>query len=111
MRMSRVVLVGALFALCTLLAGAGWAAEGDIVFERKGGAESGFPPTVFPHWVHRIRFKCYACHPAIYEMKKGVADVSMDAIQRGESCGVCHNDRIAFGVSVDSCNRCHAGGQ
>lgn len=100
-------LEGALL-LSVFLAGAALAVEGDVVFEREGQA-SGFPPTVFPHWTHRIRFKCYACHPTIFEMKAGANEVSMDAIQAGEYCGVCHNGTTAWAVDVQTCNRCHRG--
>ncbi len=65
------------------------------------------PPAVFPHWVHRIRFKCKACHPSIFKMEKGSNPVSMVKIQAGESCGKCHNGRIAFGLEIDICHRCH----
>ena len=72
-------------AICTLQCGAALAAaaEGDVVFKREGG-EGGIAPTVFPHWVHRIRYKCYACHPTIFEMRAGANKVSMDAIQEGK---------------------------
>ncbi len=45
-----------------------------------------YPPVVFPHWRHRIRFKCSTCHPDIFEMKKGANGLSMDAIRQGEFC-------------------------
>ena len=86
----------------------GWAVEGDIVFQRKGG-EGGIPPAVFPHWFHRIRYKCYACHPSITEMKAGANPITMDAISAGKFCGACHNGKIAWDVSFETCNRCHVG--
>lgn len=84
------------------------AVEGDIVFSRKAG-EGGTPPATFPHWVHRIRYKCYACHPDLFAMKAGANAMSMDAIQEGKFCGACHNGKIAWAVGFDTCNRCHAG--
>ncbi len=93
--------------LATLLVTTAFAVEGDIVFNRKDG-EGGTPPAVFPHWVHRIRYKCYACHPAPFEMKAGANAISMDAIQQGKFCGACHNGKIAWDVGFDTCNRCHA---
>ncbi|MFQ5852115.1 MAG: cytochrome c3 family protein [Candidatus Binatia bacterium] len=101
LRLGIVVLV-----LCLLLSVA-LAVEGDIVFKRPGG-EGGTPPAVFPHWVHRIRYKCYACHPGLFEMKAGANRVSMDAIQQGKFCGTCHNGQIAWAVTFESCHRCHA---
>ncbi|MBI2997564.1 MAG: cytochrome c3 family protein [Deltaproteobacteria bacterium] len=91
-----------------LLTGVALAVEGDIVFKREGGA-GGVPVTVFPHWIHRIRYKCYACHPALFEMKAGANKISMEEIQQGKFCGACHNGKAAWGISFESCNRCHVG--
>ncbi len=84
----------------------GQSAPGDIVFSRKDGG-GGTPPAVFPHWFHRIRFKCYVCHDAIFQMKQGANKVTMDAIMKGEYCGRCHNGDIAWSVAFETCNRCH----
>ena len=85
------------------------AALGDLVFEREGQVEgaSAFPPAVFPHWVHRVRYRCYACHPALFEMKQGANAVTMDAIKKGQFCGACHNGKAAFNVDFQNCARCH----
>lgn len=91
-----------------LLAGVALAVEGDVVLGRQGG-DRGTAPAVFPHWVHRIRYRCYACHPAPFEMKAGGTKITMDAIQDGKFCGACHNGKVAWAVSFDSCNRCHVG--
>jgi len=66
-----------------------------------------YPPAVFPHWRHRIRFKCSACHPQIFEMKKGANNITMNAIREGKFCAECHNGNVAFEVSFQSCYRCH----
>ncbi len=80
--------------------------ENDIVFRRDSAAgPASFPPSVFSHWVHRIRYTCATCHPDPFEMKAGTTAISMDAIQRGEQCGLCHNGRAAFGLS--ECTLCH----
>ncbi len=65
------------------------------------------PPSVFPHWFHRIRFKCSSCHPAIFEMKAGSNPITMTALRRGEFCASCHNGTIAFEVGFTTCVRCH----
>lgn len=96
------------FLLSGFLVSAGLAVEGDIVFNREGGA-SGTPVAVFPHWIHRIRYKCYACHPRPFEMKAGANKITMDAIQEGKFCALCHNGKIAWPVSFETCNRCHVG--
>lgn len=82
------------------------AVEGDVVFKRKD-SEGGTPPATFPHWIHRIRYKCYACHPDLFAMKAGSTTVTMEAMLEGKFCGACHNGKIAWGVAFDTCNRCH----
>jgi len=98
------VLLGSLLA--SLFVTSSVAVEGDVVLKRQGEGSSP-PPAVFPHWVHRIRFKCYACHPEIFEMKAGANAITMDDIREGKFCGACHNGKIAWEVSFDTCNRCH----
>ena len=85
----------------------GAAVDGDITLHRAAGADQGTPPAVFPHWAHRIRFKCYVCHDAIFQMKAGSNPVTMDDIRAGKFCGVCHNGKIAFAVGFETCARCH----
>ncbi len=104
-RSLRSLLLALLF-VAGLLVGVALAVEGDIVFKREGG---GTPPAVFPHWFHRIRYKCYACHPAIFQMKAGADKITMDAIGQGKFCGVCHNGKTAWEVSFNTCPKCHLG--
>ncbi|MFQ5560388.1 MAG: c(7)-type cytochrome triheme domain-containing protein [Nitrospinota bacterium] len=66
------------------------------------------PLTVFPHWIHSMWYTCKACHEKIFSMKReksGSLDV-MAKIENGESCGVCHNGKGAFGTKKN-CIRCH----
>ncbi|MDH3426935.1 MAG: hypothetical protein OEM23_00740, partial [Gemmatimonadota bacterium] len=65
------------------------------------------PPSVFPHWVHRIRFQCRVCHLELFEPRLGANDITMAAIDEGRFCGRCHDGDTAFDVSFDSCQRCH----
>jgi c(7)-type cytochrome triheme protein len=85
-----------------------YAAEyGDVIFKRKVEGLDDIPPGVFPHWVHRMQFKCSACHDEPFKMEAGANEVTMDAIGEGKSCGVCHDGKKAFASSVDTCLRCH----
>ena len=105
----RVVFrLGTGLLLIGLLASTVLGVEGDVTFKRQGN-KGGVAPTVFPHWTHRIRYKCYACHPALFEMKAGANKVSMEAIGAGKFCGACHDGKIAWAVSFETCNRCHTG--
>ena len=81
---------------------------GDVVLDRYKEimAEVGLSPVVFPHWTHRIQFKCKACHESIFVMQKGASDITMAAIIDGEFCGNCHNGKIAWDALY--CDRCHS---
>ena len=70
----------------------GHAEYGDIVLNSKSVSmqKAGVDPVVFPHWFHRIRFKCKVCHEDIFILKKGANDINMAAIMNGEFCGKCH---------------------
>jgi c(7)-type cytochrome triheme protein len=61
---------------------------------------------VFSHSVHGTQ--CNACHPQIFKKKSNSNHVSMKAMERGKSCGACHNGKKAFSVTGD-CATCHAG--
>lgn len=90
------------------LSPASYSFMGDIVLDRyfKNGGK--LPPPQFPHWFHRMRFKCKVCHPAIFKMKKGGNDITMDKIMKGEFCGKCHDGTTAWQVNFDACPKCHA---
>jgi len=63
---------------------------------------------VFSHTVHGSMFRCDACHPKLFVKKSNSNHVSMKAMERGKSCGACHDGKKAFGVTGD-CTTCHAG--
>lgn len=69
--------------------------------------QAGMPPVIFPHWFHRIRFKCKVCHEDIFIMRQGSNDINMQKIIQGEYCGKCHNGKIAWAAMF--CDRCHSG--
>jgi c(7)-type cytochrome triheme protein len=80
---------------------------GDIVINNYSDA-AGMRPPVFPHWFHRIRFRCKVCHADLgFKFKAGGNQISMVKIIDGQFCGACHNGNIAW--SVENCNMCHSG--
>lgn len=81
---------------------------GDIMMTKneKAMKEAKVGAVVFPHWFHRIRFRCKVCHEATFKMKKGANDIDMEKISSGKQCGVCHDGRIAWDPLY--CERCHA---
>jgi len=79
----------------------------DVVLNRLS-EQNDVRPVIFPHWFHRIRFRCKVCHDELgFEMRAGANDITMGKIIDGKYCGLCHNNEIAWGV--DNCNLCHSG--
>lgn len=104
-RLLICVLAFALFAALPLrYAGAEY---GDIHFSRNEPGTGDFPPATYPHWIHRMQFRCYVCHESIFKMKKGANHITMEAIDQGKYCGTCHNGKLAFGTSFGQCFHCH----
>lgn len=85
-----------------------YAEYGDVVLNSKQESmqKAGVKPVLFPHWFHRIRFKCKVCHEDIFIMEKGANDINMNKIMSGEFCGKCHNGTIAW--EPLNCERCHS---
>ncbi len=61
----------------------------------------------FPHWVHRIRYRCKTCHMQIFEPRQGANRITMADIGAGQACGVCHDGQTAFASGFGECERCH----
>jgi c(7)-type cytochrome triheme protein len=72
-----------------------------------GVGTGAFPRAQFPHWVHRIRYRCTTCHMEIFEPKAGVNEITMVDIEEGRFCGECHNGTTAFATTITNCGRCH----
>lgn len=102
------------FALLLLLWGmltpVTFSAPGDLVIPRKEGADMSVevtPASTFPHWLHRVRYRCDACHDTLFKMKLGATEISKALMKEKQSCAVCHNGEVAFEVGLNTCNRCH----
>ena len=79
----------------------------DVVLN-KGSDTAGVRPVVFPHWFHRIRFRCKVCHSELgFKMRAGGNEVQMSDIIDGKFCGMCHNGQVAW--AADRCDLCHSG--
>ena len=97
---------------CGLLAGQFWPAPataeyGDVVLNQYS-SDAEMRPVVFPHWFHRIRFRCKVCHGDLgFAFKAGGNDINMMKIIDGQYCGACHNGDVAW--SIENCELCHSG--
>ena len=66
---------------------------------------------IFPHKTHTEWLQCPNCHTGIFQMAKGADPITMEKINAGQYCGVCHG-KMAFAPTA--CGRCHpalAGGK
>jgi c(7)-type cytochrome triheme protein len=80
---------------------------GDVVMNNYSDA-AGMRPAVFPHWFHRVRFRCKVCHTDLgIKFKAGGNEINMLKIIDGQFCGACHNGSVAW--SVENCDLCHSG--
>ena len=76
--------------------------NGDIVYETDAGKAT------FSHEVHTAAFSCDACHPATFKAQKGANKASMAEMEKGASCGACHDGSTAFSVKDENtCGSCH----
>ncbi len=99
--------LGATAGIALLGNPAAFAEYGDVVMNRNCDS-NGIAPVVFPHWFHRIRYRCKVCHGDLgIAAKAGGNDVSMLSIIDGQQCGACHNGDIAW--SSERCDLCHSG--
>lgn len=75
---------------------------GDVTLKNKGGA------TTFSHKTHveGAGVHCQKCHPKLYTNARRHKAVTMKGMEQGQSCGACHNGKVAFSVK-EHCTDCH----
>ena len=80
---------------------------GDVVINEYSD-DAGMRPVVFPHWFHRIRFRCKVCHGDLgFAFEAGGNQIDMVKIIDGQYCGACHDGDVAW--SIENCELCHSG--
>lgn len=108
-RRKVVAAIAALAAALALAQGAideARAEYGDIVMNNYSDG-AGMRPVIFPHWFHRVRFRCKACHTDLgIKFKAGGNEINMLKIIDGQFCGACHNGSVAW--PVENCDLCHS---
>ncbi|MCM2356721.1 MAG: cytochrome c3 family protein [Geobacteraceae bacterium] len=75
---------------------------GDVTMKNKGG------DVAFSHEAHveGASLDCRACHADLYTSSRQHKKVSMKEMQKGKSCGACHDGKKAFSVK-ENCSNCH----
>lgn len=63
----------------------------------------------FSHTIHIGMYKCGECHTGLYLPASGNRTVSMGGMEKGGSCGACHDGKTAFTV-MENCEKCHKQG-
>lgn len=99
--MKRIIAAAACLSL--LVAGAAFAAVGggDVTIKYKKGQ------VVFSHDTHvGMSIECIACHDKLFTSSATHKTVTMKQMQKGASCGACHNGKTAFTVK-GNCKNCH----
>src|SRR4051812_21742704 len=105
-RLAGAALLGSA-VLAGVLATDARAEYGDVVINNFSD-KAGMRPVVFPHWFHRIRFRCKVCHAdLVFKSKAGAKEINMAKVTAGQFCGACHNGDVAW--SIENCNMCHSG--
>ncbi len=61
---------------------------------------------IFSHKFHLTAYTCVDCHDKLYIPGPGNRHASMPDMEKGKSCGACHDSKTAFGVT-DNCEKCH----
>jgi c(7)-type cytochrome triheme protein len=74
---------------------------GDILYK-----EEDIGDVSFSHTAHIEMFGCDECHPGLFKAQRGTNRASMSDMEKGASCGACHDGSAAFGVA-ESCDSCH----
>ena len=75
----------------------------EISFKTKG-----ISGATFSHAFHTGVYSCKDCHTKIFQYKAGARHFTMGDMDKGKSCGTCHNGKDAFATSGD-CGKCHTG--
>ena len=105
-RLAAVALLGCAMVAGLLASEEARAEYGDVVINNYSD-KAGMRPVVFPHWFHRIRFRCKVCHADLgFKFKAGGNEINMVKVIDGQFCGACHNGEVAW--SIENCNMCHS---
>jgi c(7)-type cytochrome triheme protein len=97
--MRNILILAALLAAAPVAAVVG---GGDVTFQVKGADKA-----VFSHEKHVVGAKlgCRDCHPKLYLDTARRKRVTMKQMEKGQSCGACHDGKRAAGL--DDCTTCH----
>ncbi len=99
--MVRILCIITLLSVILVSAGVAMVGGGDVRF--KGGKPG---EVIFHHDTHVTNLQCTDCHDSLYVTKAKDKRVTMAQMQKGKSCGACHNGKQAFDTK-SNCANCH----
>lgn len=99
----KIMALGVAVVMATVSAAMAVTGGGDVPFEVKNAGS-----VTFSHENHVVGagLKCTDCHDSLYVTKAKHKAVTMSQMQKGKSCGSCHNGKSAFDVK-SGCGNCH----
>ena len=100
--MKRVLVVAALLLGVAVAPALAVVGGGEVPLKNKGG------DVIFSHELHveGMALACTECHDRLYTSSRQHKAVTMKKMQKGKSCGACHDGGKAFSVKGD-CAKCH----
>ena len=100
------IIIALMFPVALTFSHSAAAEYGDIVLNNYSD-KNDIRPVIFPHWFHRIRYRCKVCHGDLgFKTKAGASQVNMLKIMNGEYCGACHDGKTAW--ALENCDLCHS---
>jgi c(7)-type cytochrome triheme protein len=101
-RMNKILAAMAFIAVTGVGIALATVGGGDITLKNRGG------DTLFSHEKHvsGMGLACTECHDKLYTNAKQHKKTTMKQMQKGKSCGACHDGKKAFSVK-GHCATCH----
>ena len=99
--MVRIFYIITLLSIIFASTGAAKTGGGDITFKGSKAGEA-----IFRHDTHVAGLKCTDCHDKPYITREKDKRVTMAQMQKGQSCGACHNGKKSFDIK-SNCGNCH----
>jgi c(7)-type cytochrome triheme protein len=85
-----------------------------VAWSKIGGGNVTFRPSgadrvLFKHEDHTVKAKvrCSECHQQLYSTTGKKRRVMMTEMEKGQSCGACHDGKRAFSTGKENCKKCH----
>lgn len=102
--MGKLIALGVLVMLVMPFAAWGTIGGGDIFFHPEGAGD-----VLYSHDIHvgKLGIKCKECHYLIFHTVATHEKKTMADMEKGLSCGTCHNGKRAFDVKAKNCTKCH----